>query len=115
MEVCRVDTERIEVAVQRTAVAFDCCGSGRGRAEDGDGITEKASGRFTGTHLFAHFPKLLCLADEMNMRFATPVYNAQEFIPAMQIARARLTRELISDRWRPTFGGQFTESTGPLL
>jgi hypothetical protein len=58
MEVLRIDAERVEVAVQRTAVALYCCGSGRGRAKDGDGITEEASGRFTGTHLFTHFPKL---------------------------------------------------------
>ncbi|WP_162243528.1 MULTISPECIES: hypothetical protein [unclassified Rhizobium] len=90
MKVGRVDPERVEVAVQRTAVAFDCCGSGRGRAENGEGVTEKASGRFTGTHLFAHFPVLVAsLFDDRNMSFTTPVYNAQEFIPAMQIEKAR--------------------------
>lgn len=43
----------MEIAVQRTAMAFNSRGCGRGRAKDGDGITEEASGGFTkGGHLF---------------------------------------------------------------
>jgi len=38
MEALRVDAERAQVAIQRSAMALDSRGGGRGRAEHGDGI-----------------------------------------------------------------------------
>ncbi|MEK1927025.1 MAG: hypothetical protein AAAB11_16575, partial [Rhizobium giardinii] len=69
VEVLRIDTESVEVAVQRTAVAFNSRGCGRGRAKDGDGITEEASGRFTkGGHLFYSLSSWLIVFRSMSGR-----------------------------------------------
>jgi hypothetical protein len=84
----------MEIAVQRTAMAFNSRGCGRGRAKDGDGITEEASGRFTkGGHLFYSLSGLVDRVsfDGWKMILWASLYNAQEFIPAMQIRKARLT------------------------